>query len=85
MFSVPQHQDADPQTFVSADPRVAFDSHRNAWVAREEQAERLIPMIGRLYRDHGVVTSIHGHRLINLSATAVISAHERARELATTS
>ncbi|WP_312870499.1 glyceraldehyde-3-phosphate dehydrogenase [Gordonia asplenii] len=64
-----------------AEARVAFDSHRDAWVAREEQAERMIPMIGRLYRDYGVVTSIHGHRLINLSATAVISAHERAREL----
>ncbi|MBS4101076.1 glyceraldehyde-3-phosphate dehydrogenase [Tsukamurella paurometabola] len=61
--------------------RGAYDSHRDAWVAREEQAERLIPMIGRLYRQHGVVSSIHGHRLINLSTSAVISAHERAEEL----
>ncbi|WP_461166903.1 glyceraldehyde-3-phosphate dehydrogenase [Tsukamurella serpentis] len=61
--------------------RGAYESHRDEWVAREEQAERLIPMIGRLYRQHGVVSSIHGHRLINLSTSAVISAHERAEEL----
>jgi len=59
----------------------AFRAHRDAWVAREETAEALIPMIGGLYRDHGVITSIHGHRLINLSATEVIAVHERAREL----
>jgi glyceraldehyde 3-phosphate dehydrogenase len=58
-----------------------FDAHRDAWVAREELAERLIPQIGRLYRDYGVVTSVHGHRIINLSAIGVIEAHERARQL----
>ncbi|WP_349428766.1 glyceraldehyde-3-phosphate dehydrogenase [Microbacterium sp. LWS13-1.2] len=59
----------------------AFHAHRDEWVAREEIAESLIPLIGGLYRDHGVVTSIHGHRLINLSATGVIEMHDRAREL----
>lgn len=58
-----------------------YDVHRDAWVAREELAERLIPLIGRLYRDHGVVTSVHGHRIINLSAMGVIEAHERVRQL----
>ncbi|MDF0529566.1 glyceraldehyde-3-phosphate dehydrogenase [Tsukamurella sp. 8F] len=65
----------------TGDSRASYDTHRDAWVAREELAERLIPLIGRLYRDYGVVTSIHGHRIINLSATAVISVHERAQEL----
>lgn len=65
----------------NAEPSAAVESYRAAWVAREESAEQLIPLIGRLYRDHGVVTSIHGHRLINLSATGVISVHDRAREL----
>lgn len=57
----------------------AFHAHRDEWIAREEAAEALIPLIGGLYRDHGVVTSIHGHRLINLSATGVIAVHDRAR------
>ncbi|MGN6427627.1 MAG: glyceraldehyde-3-phosphate dehydrogenase [Leifsonia sp.] len=65
----------------SAETPAAVESYRAAWVAREEAAEQLIPLIGRLYRDHGVVTSIHGHRLINLSATGVISVHDRAHEL----
>ena len=60
---------------------IDYDSHRDDWVAREELAERLIPQIGRLYRDHGIVTSVHGHRIINLSAIGVIEAHERARQL----
>lgn len=59
----------------------SFTSHREAWAAQEELAEQLIPRIGRLYRDHGVVTSIHGQRLINLSATGVIAVHERATHL----
>lgn len=58
-----------------------FDAHREAWIAREELAENLIPMIGRLYRDLGVVTSVHGHRLINLSSTGVIAVHDRAQGL----
>ncbi|WP_269451177.1 glyceraldehyde-3-phosphate dehydrogenase [Tsukamurella pseudospumae] len=75
-----QQLDSDSPSY-DANARGAYDSHRDAWVAREEQAERLIPIIGRLYRQFGVVSSIHGHRLINLSTSAVISAHERAEEL----
>ena len=63
------------------EPPARLESQRAEWVAREELAEHLIPLIGRLYRDYGVVTSIHGHRLINLSATGVISVHDRARDL----
>ena len=80
MWSVTQQLDSDSPSY-DANARGAYDSHRDAWVAREEQAERLIPIIGRLYRQFGVVSSIHGHRLINLSTSAVISAHERAEEL----
>ncbi|WP_267902726.1 glyceraldehyde-3-phosphate dehydrogenase [Leifsonia sp. AG29] len=58
-----------------------FEAHRASWVEREERAEQLIPLIGRLYREFGVVPSIHGHRLINLSTTGIISVHDRAREL----
>jgi len=58
-----------------------YASTRNDWIAREELAEQLIPLIGRLYRDHGVVTSIQGHRIINLSAIGIIEAHDRAGQL----
>ena len=52
-----------------------FDVRREEWIAREELAERMIPLIGGLYRDHGVVTSIHGRRLINRSAIELLKAH----------
>jgi len=58
-----------------------YDAHRAAWIEREELAERMIPHVGGLYRDHGVVTSIHGHRLLGLSTTGLLSAHERAEQL----
>jgi glyceraldehyde 3-phosphate dehydrogenase (phosphorylating) len=57
-----------------------FDARRAEWIAREELAERMIPLVGRLYRDHGVVTSIHGRRLINRSAIELLKAHRFARQ-----
>ena len=59
----------------------AYNDYRGAWIAREEQAERMIPIIGRLYREHGVVTSIHGRRLINRGPVDIIKAHKYARLL----
>jgi glyceraldehyde 3-phosphate dehydrogenase len=56
------------------------ENERRAWIAREEQAERLIPLVGGLYRNRGVVTSIHGRRLIGLSSIDLIKAHKFARQ-----
>jgi glyceraldehyde 3-phosphate dehydrogenase len=56
-------------------------AQREAWKARETLAEQLIPLIGRLYREHGVITSIHGRRLINQSAIGVIKAHRYAHHV----
>lgn len=57
-----------------------FDARRRDWIAREELAERMIPLIGGLYREHGVVTSIHGRRLINRSPVDLLKAHRFARQ-----
>ncbi|WP_341945926.1 glyceraldehyde-3-phosphate dehydrogenase [Microbacterium sp. LWH11-1.2] len=51
------------------------------WTAREELAERMIPLIGALKREHDVVTSLHGHRLLGLSATGLVEVHERVAQL----
>ncbi len=56
-------------------------AQREAWKARESLAEQLIPLIGRLYREHGVITSIHGRRLINQSPIGVIKAHRYAHHV----
>ncbi|MGH8955168.1 MAG: glyceraldehyde-3-phosphate dehydrogenase [Microbacterium sp.] len=51
------------------------------WTAREELAERMIPLIGALKRERDVVTSLHGHRLLGLSATGIVEVHDRVAQL----
>ncbi|MBS1674685.1 MAG: glyceraldehyde-3-phosphate dehydrogenase [Actinobacteria bacterium] len=58
-----------------------FAAHRDDWKAEEELAERMIPLIGGLKRDSDVVTSLHGHRLLGLSTTEILAAHERVAAL----
>ncbi len=41
----------------------------------------MIPLIGKLYREHGVVTSIYGRRLINQSPVDILKAHRFARKI----
>ena len=60
----------------AADPAAR---HREDWIAREELAERMIPLIGRLHRSRGIVTSIHGRRLIGRSPVEILKAHRFAR------
>ncbi|GAB2510607.1 glyceraldehyde-3-phosphate dehydrogenase [Microbacterium petrolearium] len=58
----------------------AYEEQQSAWTAREELAERMIPVIGRLHRDHGVVPSIHGRRLVGGSPVDILKAHRFARQ-----
>ncbi|MGO1411754.1 glyceraldehyde-3-phosphate dehydrogenase [Microbacterium sp. JB110] len=57
----------------------AYEDEQHAWAAREELAERMIPVIGRLYRANGTVVSIHGRRLIGCSPIDILKAHRFAR------
>ncbi|MDQ4214608.1 glyceraldehyde-3-phosphate dehydrogenase [Microbacterium capsulatum] len=58
-----------------------FAARRDDWKAREELAERMIPLIGGLNRDRDVVTSLHGHRLLGLSTNEILEVHERVASL----
>ena len=49
------------------------------WIERETLAESMIPMIGQLYRNNKVITSIYGRGLINHSVIGVLKAHRFAR------
>ena len=55
--------------------------HLEAWNAKQELAERMIPLIGKLYRENGVVMSVHGRSLIGRSAIDIIRAHSFARKI----
>ncbi|MFI2562545.1 glyceraldehyde-3-phosphate dehydrogenase [Paenarthrobacter sp. NPDC018779] len=60
------------------------DSCLDKWMGREALAEAMIPVIGRLYRENNVVTSIHGRSLINKSTMNILKAHRFARRMSNT-
>ncbi|WP_115786761.1 glyceraldehyde-3-phosphate dehydrogenase [Arthrobacter silvisoli] len=57
------------------------DSCLDRWMGREALAEAMIPVIGRLYRENNVVTSIHGRSLVNNSTMNILKAHRFARRI----
>ncbi|WP_336853291.1 glyceraldehyde-3-phosphate dehydrogenase [Sinomonas albida] len=57
------------------------DTALATWIGREAAAEEMIPLIGRLYRENNVVTSVHGRSLINQSVVGLLKAHRWARQI----
>ena len=51
------------------------------WKEREALAESMLPLIGKLYREHGIVTSIYGKTLVHKSAIDILRAHRFARQI----
>jgi glyceraldehyde 3-phosphate dehydrogenase len=51
------------------------------WKNREDIAESMLPLIGRLYRDHGLVTTVYGRSLVGGSTIDVLKAHRFARQI----
>ncbi len=49
------------------------------WIAREETAEAMIPIIGHLYRDRQLLTKLYGCVLVDKSPIEIIKAHRFAR------
>ncbi|NYE95453.1 glyceraldehyde 3-phosphate dehydrogenase [Psychromicrobium silvestre] len=61
--------------------RQTSDSCLDIWMDREALAEAMIPVVGRLYRENNVVTSIHGRDLTNKSTMDILKAHRFARRI----
>jgi glyceraldehyde 3-phosphate dehydrogenase len=61
--------------------KLASDRARDTWINREALAEEMIPLIGRLYRENNVVTSVYGRSLINQSVVSLLKAHRFARHV----
>ena len=59
---------------------MASDSHFLDWTNREEHAERMIPLIGKLYRERSVITTIYGKPLQHKNPIQIIKAHKYARK-----
>jgi len=56
------------------------DTHFLDWTKREEHAERMVPLIGKLYREHSVITTVYGKPLQHKNPIQIIKAHKYARK-----
>ena len=67
---------------MSKDTIVALHAeHQGRWKNREEIAERMITLIGQLYREKNIVVSVYGRSLINRSVIQILKTHRRTRML----
>ncbi|PCI16487.1 MAG: glyceraldehyde-3-phosphate dehydrogenase [Piscirickettsiaceae bacterium] len=56
------------------------DTYLSEWETRQEIAESMIPMIGKMYRSSGVVLKIYGRTLINASPITLLKLHRYVRQ-----
>lgn len=57
------------------------DSYLKEWQAQEATAERMLPILGSLYRDKNIVVSVYGRSLVNSTAIDILKAHRFARQI----
>jgi glyceraldehyde 3-phosphate dehydrogenase len=49
------------------------------WTQQQRSAEAMVPIIGELYREHGVIVTLFGNSLVNKSALEILELHRIAR------
>ena len=59
---------------------MVIDTHFLDWTQRSEHAERMVALIGKLYREHSVITTVYGKPLQNKDPIQIIRAHKYARK-----
>ena len=57
------------------------DDYFKDWKQREALAEGMIPLVGKLYREHNVKTYIYGQALVNQSPLDIMKAHRFVRQV----
>jgi len=58
------------------------DQHLNTYIAEQSLAEKMIPAVGILYREHGVIITVFGRKLMGASAIEIIKAHRLSHRMA---
>lgn len=61
------------------DPKM--DEYLRRWKQREQAAEAMVPIIGRLYRERGVIIKVFGDSLVNKDRIEIIQAIRFARQI----
>jgi glyceraldehyde 3-phosphate dehydrogenase len=62
-----------------SDPKM--DDYLRRWKEREHAAEAMVPIIGRLYRERGVIVKVFGNSLVNQDRIEIIRIIRQAREI----
>jgi glyceraldehyde 3-phosphate dehydrogenase len=62
-------------------PTTKADKYFMEWKDREAVAEAMVPLIGKLYRDHEVICTVFDRSLVNKSTIDILKAHRFARQI----
>ncbi len=57
------------------------DQYLQEWKIRQSLAEKMIPLIGQIYRDNGITIRIFGRRVMGHSTIDILKAHKFARQM----
>ncbi|MFT4928382.1 MAG: glyceraldehyde 3-phosphate dehydrogenase [Phenylobacterium sp.] len=55
---------------------IAADKYQKSWQERQDYAESMQPIIGKLYRRKGIEISVYGRPLVNANTIDIIKAHK---------
>jgi glyceraldehyde 3-phosphate dehydrogenase len=58
-----------------------LDDYLRRWKEREEAAEAMVPIVGRLYRERGVIVKVFGDSLVNKDRIEIIQIIRFARQI----
>lgn len=58
------------------------DSYLRDWKRNEQCAEAMLPLVGKLYRDNGVIITCFGNSLVNRGPIEIINFHHAASQIA---
>ena len=56
------------------------DQLLQAYIQRQELAEQMLPMIGRLYRNNGILMRVYGRAINNVTTVDILKTHRFARQ-----
>ncbi|ASJ74386.1 glyceraldehyde-3-phosphate dehydrogenase [Granulosicoccus antarcticus] len=56
-------------------------AHLNTYIEEQGLAEQMIPSVGSLYRNRGVIVTVFGRKLMNGSTIDIIKAHQQALQV----
>ncbi len=56
------------------------DQLLQAYILRQELAEQMLPMIGRLYRNNGILMRVYGRAINNVTTVDILKTHRFARQ-----